>query len=104
MYDVTDVELSEANLAVDRRRNRGIAELDSSAVYRGAVGIHRRPELVHLRLLLVHRLLLGNNLARYQHPIALEVLLGCSQLSLILLFLGDRLVQCRLQGARIDLR
>jgi hypothetical protein len=25
-------------------------------------------------------------------------------LSLILLFLGDRLVQCRLQGARIDLR
>jgi hypothetical protein len=45
MYDVTDVELSETNSAVDRRRNRGIAELHSSAVYRGAIGTHRRPEL-----------------------------------------------------------
>jgi hypothetical protein len=60
MDDVAEIELSEPDPAVDRRRNGGITKPDASAFNRGLIGLHRGPELIHLRLLLIHRLL-GND-------------------------------------------
>ena len=100
--DVSGVELPQADPAVDRRCDRGIAELDLGTVDRGLIGSHRGAELVRLGLLLV-QLLLRNGLASCQHCGAVEVLLGCGQLRVVFALFCDRLIQRRLQGVRIDL-
>src|SRR2546426_627169 len=93
--------LAEADMAIDWRGDGGVAELRLGALDPGLVGLDGGLQIVHLRLLLVDRLLRAGAFA-HQVLEAVEILLIRGELGFVLDPLGFGLVKRRLEGTRID--
>ena len=103
MDDIADIDLAEADHAVDRRRDGGVIELGPRRFDGGLVGVDRRLCLIDLGLLGVD-VLLRLGVLDDQGLEARQILFVVDQLRLILAFLGDGLVESGLKRRRIDLR
>ncbi len=102
MDDVADIDLAEADDAVDRRHDGRIIELRLRRLDGGLIGIDGRLRLVDLGLLGVE-VLEGLEVLLHQRLETRQVLLGVDQLRLVLALFRHRLIERRLQRRRIDL-
>ena len=101
-HHIADVDQADAGAAVDRRGDLGVAENGARIVDRRLIGFHLRLELRDQSALRVG-LLPIDRIARCEPFITLEVEPRIGELRLVLRLLGDRLVERRLIGGRIDL-
>src|SRR5882762_9224929 len=92
----------EADATIYRGRNGGVVELGLRTFDRRLVGRDRRLEAIDLSLLLID-ILLGLKTLYRQGCEADQVLLSGHQLGFILALLRIRLVERRLEQARVDL-
>ncbi len=100
--DVAEIDLAEADDAIDRRVDGGEVELGLRRFDRGLIGIDHGLGLVDLGLLLID-VLLGLVIALHQLLESRQILLRVDQLRLILALLRYRLIEIGLERRRIDL-
>src|SRR5262245_19134546 len=103
MNDVADVDLPNADNAIDRRGQPGVAELHLRGFDERLVRLDGALQLRHLRLLSVEQLRRGPALV-CELRIAIEIVLCVGELRLIAIPRGGQLVDLRLVWTRIDLR
>ena len=103
MDDVAQVDLADADDAVDRRRQSRVAELNVGGIDQRLIGFDGVLQLRHLRLLGIHQLRRGIALLR-QRGVAVEISERVRQLRLIAIAVRRQLVDLGLIGTRIDLR
>ncbi len=101
--DVAEIDLAEADHAVDRRGDGGVIELRLRRFDRRLVGIDHRFCLVDFGLLRVD-VLLGLEIPLHQGLEARQILFGVDERCFILALLGHRLIEIGLVRRRIDLR
>ena len=101
MHDVAGIDQTEADAAVDRRGDGGVAQLRLGALDRGLVGLDGGLELIDLGLLLIDSLLRAD---AFVHQVleACEILLVGNELGLVLGALGVGLVERGLERPSID--
>ncbi len=102
MDDVADIEQADAGDAVERRDQRGIAQLRLGIVDGRLVSLDRVLQLRHRRLLAGQLLLRGKSLAG-QRFIPIEIGLRIGEMGLVAAQRRLCLIELRLIGARIDL-
>ena len=103
MDDVAHVDLTDADDAVDRRRQARVAELHVGGIDQRLIGFDGGLQLRHLRLLGVDQLRRGIALLR-QRGVAVEIGQGIRELRLIAIAVRRQLVDLGLIGTRVDLR
>ena len=101
--DVADIDLTEADHAVDRRRNGGVIELGFCRLDGGLIGVDRRFCRVDFGLLGID-VLQRLGVPQHQRLEPRQVLLGVDQLRLVLALLGYGLIERGLEWRRIDFR
>ena len=101
--DVADIDLTEADHAVDRRRNGGVIELGLRRLDGGLIGVDRRLCRVDFGLLGID-VLQRLGVPQHQRLEPRQVLLGVDQLRLVLALLGYGLIERGLEWRRIDFR
>ncbi len=103
MHDVAGIDRADAGTPRDRRRDGRVAQHGARGVDRRLIALHLRGELRDERACRV-RGLPGRVLALHELLVAGEIEAGIGERRLVLRLLGDRLVERRLVGARIDMR
>ena len=103
MDDIAGIDLADAGAPVDRRADRGVAQVGTRGFDQRVVLLHQRLVLRHLRLGRVG-LLGGGVFVRHKLLVAGVIGLRIGQQGLVGCLLRQRLVERRLIGARIDLR
>ena len=103
MDDVADIDLTDADDAVDRRSQPRVAELNVGGIDERLIGFDGVLQLRHLRLLGVQQLRRGIARLR-QRGVAVEIGQRIRQLRLIAVSVRRQLFDLGLIGTRIDLR
>jgi hypothetical protein len=100
--DVADIDLTNADHAIDRRRQARVAELHLRSFNQCIIGLDGRLQLPHLRLLGLDQLWSGPALVP-QCGVTSEIGLGILELRLIAFQVSGVLIDQGLIGTRINL-
>jgi hypothetical protein len=102
MNDVADIDLPDPGDAVDRRGEISIAEIDLGALDDRLIGFHHGHKLRHDRFLRIGKLQ-RNRFFFGEVGIAVEIDARIFKMRLVAVAIGDRLIELRLVGSRVDL-